>query len=74
MSYYSEPDADNWRYLEPAEMWYREVKPQDIRPEDSIEDFVKKGYWIKLNTPTHLNLAEKSVRLLDSWTQSHGRQ
>jgi hypothetical protein len=55
-------------------MWYREVKPQDIRPEDSIEDFVKKGYWIKLNTPTHLNLAEKSVRLLDSWTQSHGRQ
>ena len=70
MSFYNDQDAADWRYIEPAEMWYRGVNQFDIRPEDSREDFVKKGYWIKMDTPTAVVLSLKGCQFLNSWTQS----
>jgi len=63
-------DAANIKYLEPTEMWFRGVTEQDLRSEDVEKDYMKGGYWIRLNTPTHYNVAVKQCQLLDSWTQS----
>ena len=63
-------DREGWKYVEANELYYRGVSWHDVRDQDVEHDYVKRGVWVDLTSPTATIMALKGVRFLDSWTQA----
>jgi len=67
-------DNPNYCYVENDELYLREINLQSMENNpDTIRDFNKPGYWVKLNSPTLNTLLMKNCNLLTSQLQNRRR-
>jgi hypothetical protein len=64
-------DNKNYAYVETKELLYREVNLMSMENNsDTVRDFGKDGYWVKLDSPTINTLLSKDCNLLTSQYQA----
>jgi len=59
-------DDPNWLYVEPEELWHREIDTRTL-PESEVQyDYEKQGYWVRTGTPTINRMLDAGCTLLAS--------
>lgn len=59
-------DNPLWRYVEPEELWHRNIDTRTLVESDVEYDYEKRGYWVRLGTPTCDRIISEGCNLLAS--------
>jgi hypothetical protein len=63
-------DRPGWAYVEANELYYRNVHHTEVDERHIEHDYLHKGLWVDLSTPTATLLSLKGCRFLNTKLQS----